>query len=460
MKRVAIYCRVSTEAQAEEDKYSIPLQKEACINYCKARQWLISEIFIDPGFSGDNMNRPGLQSLLARIKEFDIVLVFRLDRISRRTKNTLHMVEDIFLKNNIDFISIQESFDTTTPQGRLFLQQLASFAQYERDCITDRMQAGRKARAKQGLFHGGPKAPIGYDYVNGKLVINEYEALQIKEIFNLYLTGNGVERICNILTQKKYTNKYGKWNYGKGKVVSIILDNVIYTGKIAFKGDVFDGQHEAIINTEIFGKVHAIREQRVIEKYKAYSRNSLLAGFLYCGQCGARYAKRTGSNNRELYKCYSRSKTTKHMIKDPGCKNKIWSMEQLDRIIEREISRKFTITPKRKEKKEKKDNKKEIIEKKITEIEKKINKLLDLYQIDGLSINEITEKIKKLHDEKKTLQENIEIQEEEKEEVNFEELKKQWELSDFSLQEKRIFIEKIIKKIVLNGDRWEIHWQI
>jgi site-specific DNA recombinase len=350
-----------------------------------------------------------MQNLLTRIKDFDIVLVFRLDRISRRTKNTLHLVEDIFLKNNIDFISIQESFDTTTPQGRLFLQQLASFAQYERDCITERMQSGRKARAQRGLYHGSGYSPTGYDYIDGKLIINEYESLQVKEVFTLYLKGVSINQISKKMQKTGYIHKHGDWRHCK--TVKAILTNVIYTGKMSYSGNIYQALHAPIISEEVFNAAQVILREREKNKHKVYVTNSLLTGFLYCGYCGGRFCK-TVSISKKIYRynyyiCYSRHKKIPHMIKDPNCRSKLWKVEQLDAIIEREITKKFSITPKKKEKKEDKSSKKDIIEKKIAEIERKINKLLDLYQVDGLAINEITEKIKKLHEEKIALYERM-----------------------------------------------------
>lgn len=148
-----------------------------------------------------------------------------------------------------------------------------------------------------------------------------------------------------------------------------------------------------------------------------------------------------------------------HMIKNPDCKNKSWKVEDLEAIIEREIERKFSIIPKKNKKEVINNNKKEVIEKKIAEIEKKINKLLDLYQIDGLAITEITEKIKKFHEEKRGLQERLKEPEEEKE-VDLKEFKERWNLKDLTLKERRFFLEKIIKKIVINGDKCQIYWKI
>lgn len=154
MRRVAIYIRVSTTEQAEEG-FSVPAQKEKLINYCKAREWIISDIYIDPGYSGSNINRPAIQKLITEIKNFDIVLVYKLDRLSRSQKDTLHLIEDVFLNNKVDFVSLSEAFDTFTPFGRASIGILSVFAQLERENIKEWSKLGKKERAKNGLFHGG-----------------------------------------------------------------------------------------------------------------------------------------------------------------------------------------------------------------------------------------------------------------------------------------------------------------
>ena len=196
MKRVALYIRVSTQEQAQEG-YSVSEQKERLIAYCKAHDWLVSEIYIDPGYSGSNLNRPGIQKLIADIKNCDTVLVYKLDRLSRSQRDTLYLIEDVFLPNNTDFVSVQESFDTSTPFGKATIGLLAVFAQLEREQIKERTRMGRIARAKSGLHHGGGYIPIGYNYENGKLIINPYEAEQVRKIYEWYIAGESLIEIAN-----------------------------------------------------------------------------------------------------------------------------------------------------------------------------------------------------------------------------------------------------------------------
>ena len=180
MIKGACYVRVSTENQLEN--YSIEEQTERLTAYCKAKDITIVKFYTDGGYSGGNVNRPGLQQMLGDIAAgiIDTVIVYKLDRLSRSQKDTLMLIEDKFLANHVDFVSINENFDTSTPFGRAMIGILSVFAQLEKDQITERFTMGRVGRARNGYFHGGAYAPTGYDYADGNLVVNEYEALQVR----------------------------------------------------------------------------------------------------------------------------------------------------------------------------------------------------------------------------------------------------------------------------------------
>ena len=177
---VACYCRVSTENQIEN--YSIDEQRERLEAFCKAKGWVRPEMFVDPGCSGGTLDRPALRSLLDEVKhgKFGTVVVYKLDRLSRSQKDTLWLIEDVFNKYDVSFVSVCENFDTGTPFGKAMIGILSVFAQLEKDQITERFTMGRIGRAKNGLFHGGGNAPTGYDYVDGHLIVNEFEALQVR----------------------------------------------------------------------------------------------------------------------------------------------------------------------------------------------------------------------------------------------------------------------------------------
>ena len=154
--------RVSTQEQVKEG-YSIPEQTDRLKSYCSAMGWDVFKVYTDAGFSGANTSRPALQELMRDVESHFIekVVVYKLDRLSRSQKDTLHLIEDVLLSNGCDFVSMNENFDTSTPFGKAMIGILAVFAQLEREQIKERMQMGKDARAKQGLFHGSANNPIG-----------------------------------------------------------------------------------------------------------------------------------------------------------------------------------------------------------------------------------------------------------------------------------------------------------
>ena len=176
IKRVFLYIRVSTESQ--EEGYSIDEQKDRLLAYCKAHGWIVVAIFIDPGHSGSNLNRPAMQTMIeaAERRDADAVLVYKLDRLSRSQKDTLYLIEDVFMPNGVDFISMQENINTASVFGKAMIGVLSVFAQLEREQITERTMMGRDGRAKEGKWHGGGTEPIGYDYVNGVLEVPTFKS--------------------------------------------------------------------------------------------------------------------------------------------------------------------------------------------------------------------------------------------------------------------------------------------
>ncbi|MBR1396928.1 MAG: recombinase family protein, partial [Selenomonadaceae bacterium] len=320
-KRAALYIRVSTQEQAQEG-YSVGEQKERLIAYCKAQDWAISNIYVDGGYSGANLKRPGIQRLMSETKSFDVVLVYKLDRLSRSQRDTLYLIEEIFLPNKVDFVSMQESFDTSSPFGKAMIGLLAVFAQLEREQIKERTKMGKIARAKAGLFHGSGYIPIGYEYQDGKLIINPYEAEQVRKIYEWYLGGASYQTITNRLHSANYTNRYGSYNTWSS--VRAILCNMTYTGRLHYGEVIVENAHEAIITDEQFQTAQAIRLKRQeIYGSNAFQSKHLLTGMIFCGKCGARYYRRN-SGTYQYYSCYSRTKQMKNMVKDPNCKNKHW----------------------------------------------------------------------------------------------------------------------------------------
>ena len=453
MKIARIYIRVSTQEQAIEG-YSIPAQKDKLINYCKAKDYIVGDVYVDGGFSGASMDRPGLTKLLDDIehKDTDIVLVYKLDRLSRSQKDTLYLIEDVFLKNDISFVSMQESFDTSTAFGRAMVGILSVFAKLERENIRERSMLGKEERAKEGLWGGGID-PFGYDYIAEKdLLIPNANAELVKKAYKLYLEGYGTPTI---------SKKIG--GISRSKIRAWLLAPV-YAGKIAHSGKIYAGQHESIVSWEDFLKVQEVMEYRSKKRGKPVSVN-VLAGLVKCKQCGALYGARKSHKNYHL-SCYSRTGYIPEMIKKPGCTNKNWRLDKLTKLIENELFNIIYDEDYFKERlKKKKENKfnKELVEKEISNLDKKIDKVMELMLDEDLQIDIIKDKLIKMNKKKKQLQKLIEENERNNKDGNLiketvKTIKDSWK--DLSIESKNEVLRRLIKVIWIDGDTYEIEWNL
>ncbi|MDR1703364.1 MAG: recombinase family protein [Clostridiales bacterium] len=320
--KAAIYIRVSTEAQREEG-YSIDAQKEMLAAHCVSKNIKDYEFYIDGGYTGSNIDRPELKRLIGDVKNglVSTVLVYKLDRLSRSQKDTLYLIEDVFNPHGVDFISLNESMDTSTPLGRLMLGILSAFAQLERENIRERTRMGMKERVKSGLWMGGGRVPFGYDYdkERGVLVPNK-DAETVRRIYELYLQGYSSARIAQ-MTGLKYE-----------KLAIQILTRKSNAGYINYNGEEYLGRHEPIVSLETYQRAMDFMRER--SQVKSSDSQYLFSGLIYCGKCGAkmRYQK-WGKNDCKIV-CYSRDKSKPHLVKDPDCGNaRQWASEIEGAII-------------------------------------------------------------------------------------------------------------------------------
>lgn len=419
--RTAIYIRVSTQEQATEG-YSIQAQTERLQAYCKAKGWGIFHIYTDAGFSGSNMERPALSQLLNDVEagRVDCVLVYKLDRLSRSQKDTLHMIEDVFLDHGCDFVSMSENFDTSTPLGRAMIGILSVFAQLEREQIRERMAIGRTERAKSGLWQGGGWIPIGYDYVDGRLVPNPIRAAAVRDIYNLFLSGTPITSI-KLAVNKKYALDLSD------TTVHSVLSHRLYVGDIVWRGEIYKGQHEPLIDMETFARAQKLLHSRAriaVSKPDPFKPRTLLGGLLFCENCGARYLAKgnySGHGDRRVYRpyymCYSRAKSNKRLIIDPTCRNPAYAVVSLDHTIIEEIRRiasdpqEFDAIvaagrPDAGQKRNRNAEAEAAIMHRLDEIDANTTRLLDLYQ-RGLAIDKIAGRLDALDKEKATLQDSL-----------------------------------------------------
>lgn len=460
MKRVGLYIRVSTEEQIEN--HSIPEQKERLENFCKAKDWLVVDEYIDGGYSGAKLDRPAVQKMIADTGNgaIDTVLVWKLDRLSRSQKDMLYLIEDVFIPNNVDFVSLNESLDTGTAFGRAMIGILSAFAQLEREQIKERTMMGRIARAKSGLVMG-PTAPYGYRYIDGQLIIDEYEASIVREIYDLYLQGYGMEKVSNMLYEKMQLTSASGY-----AAVRRILSRPTYAGLVHYSGEVYPGQHEKIIDVDMWKRVQEKREHS--RNYQRGKRQKhLLTGMIYCKRCGAKYAYHvhSGNNYYDRYMCYSVCRSRKELIKDPHCDNTKYLASELEELIVAQIKELAFDESKFNKVIQKRiavPDPTQAMQKQIREIDKQINNFMDLYQYGKVPVETINERIEKLTQEKSAIEKSIR-------ELNVKPIPKREDYESTlsrvdsifetgNADEQRAAVKNLIDHIDIDGENVVIHW--
>jgi len=258
--RCAIYTRKSSEEGLDMEFNSLDAQREACEAFVasqKSEGWVeLADRYDDGGFSGGTLERPALRRLLADIEDrrVDVVVVYKIDRLSRSLMDFAKLV-DVFDRGGVTFVSVTQSFNTTTSMGRLTLNILLSFAQFEREVIGERIRDKFAASRKKGMWMGG-WAPLGYDVKDRKLVMNPAEAKKVRWIFTRYVQTGSVTTVVKELTAQGFVNKYGQ-RLDKGRIYKL-LNNRVYVGEALHKGTAYPGEHEAIVGQSLWDRVHAV----------------------------------------------------------------------------------------------------------------------------------------------------------------------------------------------------------
>jgi len=263
--KAAIYTRVSTEDQAKEG-FSLDAQLDKLKSYCKARDWSIGGIYIDDGYSGRNVKRPAYIRMIEEMDKWDTILVIKMDRIHRNSKNFMLMMEQL-KKLGKEFVSMTESLDTSTAMGRFVMDIIQRIAQLESEQIGERVYIGmeQKARTNGGVL--GFNIPYGYDYSDGKLTLNESEANIIKDIFEMYRNKLSMKKIAEVLNKKSIPTKLNKtW---RSQTISLILKNPVYCGFLHWENYLNPSEHTPIIGKNTFNEV-----QKIMQKKKNKSKNN------------------------------------------------------------------------------------------------------------------------------------------------------------------------------------------
>jgi site-specific DNA recombinase len=305
--RCAIYCRKSSEEGLSQAFNSLDAQREACLAYIESQRregWIaVDDHFDDGGFSGGTLERPALQRLLRDIEagKIDTVVCYKIDRLSRSLSDFVRMVE-LFDQHQVSFISITQQFNTTTSMGRLTLNILLSFGQFERELASERIRDKFLASRKRGLWMGG-HAPWGYLARERKLVVNEAEALLIRHIFERFLQVGSATKLVQELNAGGHRTKGGK-RFDKGLIYKL-LNNRTYVGEVEHKGAAYPGEHEGLVDRATWDKVQAILAENCRRRgsHTRAATPALLKGLIF-GPDGRAMAPSHTRKRGKLYRFY------------------------------------------------------------------------------------------------------------------------------------------------------------
>jgi len=306
-QRCAIYTRKSSEEGLDMEFNSLDAQREACEAYIASQKiegWMLHEDrYDDGGVSGATLDRPGLKTLIADIESgrIDVVVVYKIDRLSRSLMDFAKLV-DVFDRHGVTFVSVTQSFNTTTSMGRLTLNILLSFAQFEREVIGERIRDKFAASRKKGMWMGG-SPPLGYEVKDRKLVVKADEAATVRMMFERFLTVGSATVLARTLAAEGVSTKRGK-PVNKGYLYKL-LNNQVYIGKAVHKGTAYPGEHEAIISQDLWGKVRSIIKEspRARANHTRAQTPALLKGLIFGADGRAMTPAHTKKKGR-LYRYY------------------------------------------------------------------------------------------------------------------------------------------------------------
>ncbi len=319
--RCAIYTRKSTEEGLDQEFNSLDAQRESGEAYIASQQhegWVsLPDRYDDGGFTGGNMDRPALRRLLADIEagKVDCVIVYKVDRLSRSLLDFGRIVE-MFDKHHVSFVSVTQQFNTANSTGRLMLHVLLSFAQFEREIISERTRDKMAAARRKGQWLGGTPV-LGYDVQDRKLIVNEAEAECVRQTFALYLEHQGLIGVVQELDRRGWVNKCwttrdGRQRGGKPFTKTSLhrlLTNVTYVGQVQYQGEIHDGQQAAIVDPDVWQRTQALlkRQGRTDAAPARTQLGALLQGILFCAACGCAmtptHSTRNGNKRYRYYVC-------------------------------------------------------------------------------------------------------------------------------------------------------------
>lgn len=435
------YMRVSTEKQAEEG-YGLDSQKRDIIEYCRNNELMITDWYVDDGYSGKDINRPEVQRLITdciknRVKR---VVTFALDRVARSTYDTIYVLERVFQKHNIDFRCVHNKINYETPSEQFQTQIVAAVAEYERKNIVLRMRGGMLERIKQGYWMGGGNLPYCYSYddKNGILVPIPERKAQAREAMDLFLQGYSDDRISKLLGINEGT-------------IRKILTSIVNTGKIPYKGNVYNGLHEPIFTEQEFELLQHYRQIRADKKSYSHTESNLLTGLCVCGVCGCKMRYQKWSNGNHKIYCMSRNSSMSYLPNyDSRCNNTLEWASDIESQVVNEV---LKISLRLKAPKDYAKSKSDIIQEAIEREQTKLKRLYGLYS-DGndMIIEVIKEQEEKISKLKIELNDAMKNNNPKRREIFYENIKclaDSWGNIDNPKRNK--ILKTIISKIVINN---------
>lgn len=437
--KAAIYTRVSTPGQVQNGE-SLEMQKEELLEYVKNKKWELYKIYEDGGFSGGTTKRPAFQEMLrdAESKKFDVIVVYKIDRLSR-TVLDFHKTMEIFKKHNIEFVSLTQRFDTTDATGRLMLNMLVEFANFEREINIDRARDSYLNRLKGGAHSG--RTPYGYKRDGKKLVIAKNEAEKVKEIFNLALQGFSSNKIAEKI----------KMDHDH---VKSIITNPFYTGYVCPRRDKhghrvqnsdawYKGQHEGIVSLETYMKVLEKRSKDTSRTRKNIGLFSKLIHCPYCNHNLSLVLKKMPINSFYVYMCRPVE------VKGRYC-NQYLREDFLETLLVEHLDYLFKVDLPQTDK----DNS----EKEIKQIDKNIKRAVELLDNTDVAVEDIKKKLESLNKQKAELLARRIIQ------FDYAKINEKFKVFKtfypyMTREERKRLWNLTIEKIIAYRDEFEIHWR-
>ena len=440
------YMRVSTEKQAEEGN-GLDSQKRDIQAYAGKNGMLISDWYIDDGYTGANMDRPALQRLIndCMTKKVKNIIAFKLDRLSRSMVDGIYIIEKIFLPNGVSFQCVHDSVSYDSPMEQAYTQMMAVFAQLDKNTMLLRMRGGMLERVKKGYWMGGGNLPYCYSYdkEKGILVPIEERKIQANNALDLFLKGYSDEKIKTIL------------GYKSDYIVRHILTSPVNIGKIPYKGEIYQGLHEPIFDIDKYEEGLRFRSDRRKKRTHVASETKLLTGLCYCGVCGCamRYQKWTHGKHK-IY-CCSRDKSLSYLPNhNSDCNNSLeWASEIEKQVEETIIEISLNIDNMQKPQKVELS---EVLKSQLENCNTKLKRLYNIYA-DGNDaiIDAITELEQQRSEIKEKLEEELKnsnpVDEQKKSIDKIKKIADVWENIDKN--DKNTILKSIIDKIlIVNGD--------